>query len=120
MYGFVQSLKAQLLITKAKPANTHTLRNTLHTPTQSSRYIKHMSIASTNNTPDYLATARCDSCGRHGPTVILCDNNHPGVIVLAECAACNGPAFEDQARFDIETWLAGGQIYLGAPDQGPQ
>lgn len=31
-------------------------------------------------------------------------------------------SFKDstQARYDIETWLAGGQIYLGAPDQGPQ
>lgn len=121
MSGFVQCLKAQLRITKAKLTNTHTLRNTLHTPTQSSRYIKHMSNTNyTNNTPDHIATTRCDSCGRHGPAVLLSDNNHPGVIVLAECAACNGPAFEDQSRYDIETWLAGGQIYLGAPDQGPQ
>lgn len=74
-----------------------------------------MTTANTNNTPDYLATTRCDSCGRTGPAVILCDNNHNGQRVAAECAGCNPAAFEDQARYDIETWLAGGQIYLGVP-----
>ena len=77
-------------------------------------------MSNTNTTPDYLTTTRCDSCGRHGPAVILCDIKHAGDRVLAECAACNPPAFEDQSRFDIETWLAGGQIYLGSPDVGPQ
>lgn len=74
-----------------------------------------MTNASTNNTPDYLTTTRCDSCGLHGPAVILCDNNANGQRVTAECARCNASAFEDQARFDIDAWLAGEQIYLGVP-----
>ena len=74
-----------------------------------------MTNASTNNTPDHLTTTRCDSCGRHGPAVLLCDNDHPGTTILAECAACNPAAFEDQARYDINMWLTGGDIYLGKP-----
>lgn len=68
-----------------------------------------------NNTPDHITTTRCDSCGRHGPAVLLCDNDHPGTIILAECAGCNPAAFEDQARYDINMWLTGGDIYLGKP-----
>lgn len=61
----------------------------------------------TDTTFTEITTDRCDDCGRRGPITL---HHHNGTPVLGTCRDCNPKAFEDQARRDIDSWLAGGTL----------
>lgn len=52
-----------------------------------------------------IQTGKCDICGaKHIPVQV---NVNQDGSRHAECAVCNHPGFESQAREDIDRWLAG-------------
>ena len=57
-----------------------------------------------------IKTSKCDSCDATLPGV---EFHHNGTPVLQQCRICEPRHFEDQARRDIDAWLAGGDINLG-------
>ena len=46
----------------------------------------------------------CDSCGRHGPTVLTTEN---GGAIFGICQACDSETFAAVAQKQIDAWLAG-------------
>ena len=57
-----------------------------------------------SNASNYIATDRCDSCGKRRPCAIFL---HYGSPVLAQCQSCDPKNFEEVSRHAIDRWLAG-------------
>lgn len=53
---------------------------------------------------DHISTDTCDTCGQKGPVRVF---HHRGEPVLTQCRHCDPNNFENQARQDIDEWLAG-------------
>ena len=53
-----------------------------------------------------IVTTNCDVCNAKGPALLCHDSND--VPVLGMCKVCDPQKFEEQARKDIDAWLAGG------------
>lgn len=46
----------------------------------------------------------CDSCGRVGATAVTKED---GTSIFGVCAGCDRDSFEQVARSNIDSWLAG-------------